>query len=120
MRADRNDLRDFRLLQRFQILFGELLEHQIVAQPPRRIAGASFLFQHAERGSQMLHHARERRNNLAALRIVRAHAAEPQAIFLRAVEDREIAASEMNLSRSVALKPSALPLRSSARNSLVP
>ena len=76
--------------KRFQILFGELLEHQVVAQAARRIAGATFLCQDAEGGSQMIHHAREGSDDLAAARIVRAHAAEPQAIFLRAVEDRKL------------------------------
>ena len=38
----------------------------------------------------MPHHAREGGDDLAALRIVGAHAAEPQAIFLGAVEDRQL------------------------------
>ena len=93
---------------------------QIVAQPPRRIAGAVLFLQHAERGSEMLH-ARdaERGDDFAALRIVGAHAAEPQAVLLRAVEDREL----LLLDELVALaceKPSALPLRSRLRNSFVP
>ena len=90
MRANGNDLLGFTLFQRFQILFGELLKHQIVAQAPRRIAGAFLFLQNAERGSQMPHHAREGGDNLAALRIVSAHAAQPQAVFLGAVEDREL------------------------------
>ena len=90
MRADGDDLGDLRLRQGFQILFGELLEHQIVAQAARRIAGAFLFLEDAESGSQVRHHARKRSDDLAALRIVGAHAAEPQAVFLSAVEDREL------------------------------
>jgi hypothetical protein len=35
-------------------------------------------------------HARQRQHDFAALRIVRAHAAQPEAIFLRAVVNRQL------------------------------
>jgi hypothetical protein len=38
----------------------------------------------------MLHHPRKTRDDLATLRIVRAHAAQPQTVFLRAVENRKL------------------------------
>src|SRR6266853_6130270 len=38
----------------------------------------------------MVHHARKRSDDFAALRIVGSHAAQPQAIFLRAVENRKL------------------------------
>ena len=70
--------------------FGQLLKHQIVAQPPRRIARALLFFQHAEAWFPDAASPRERRDDFAALRIVSAHAAQPQAVFLRAVEDGEL------------------------------
>ncbi len=77
-------------LQVFKVPFGELTESEIVAEAAGGVAGAALLAQHAEAGSQMAHHLREGGYDLAALRIVAAHAAEPQAIFLRAVEDGEL------------------------------
>ena len=43
----------FGLRQRFEIGFGQLLEEQIVAQPPHRVAGAFLLAQHAEGRAQV-------------------------------------------------------------------
>ena len=44
----------FGLLQRFQILFRKLLEHEIIAQTARRIAGAFFFLEDAEGGAQVV------------------------------------------------------------------
>jgi hypothetical protein len=90
MRADGNDLRGLALLECLQISFGELLEHQIVAQPTSRIACAFLFLQDAERGAEMLHHAGEGGDDLAALRIVSAHAAQPETVLLGAVENRKL------------------------------
>ena len=60
VRTDRDDLLDLRLLERGQILLGELTEDKIVAKAPHRIAGAAFFLQNAEGGSEMFHHGGER------------------------------------------------------------
>src|SRR5262249_10163483 len=54
------------------------------------IAGALLFAQHAVRRAEMLHHTREARDDLAALRIVGTHATQPQTVFLRAIEDRKL------------------------------
>ena len=82
-------LPDFGRLQRFDVGFGHLLHGQVVAQAPGRIARAFFLAQHAERDAGVAQHARQRQHDLAPLRIVSAHAAQPEAIFLRAVVNRQ-------------------------------
>ena len=65
-------------------------------------------------------HARQRQNNLAALRIVRAHAAQPEAILLRAVVNRKRVLLDEFLPLAGWRSPSELPLRSRFRKSLVP
>src|ERR1700730_1293133 len=90
VRADRNDLASLGLLERIQVLFRHLLKQEIVAQPPRRVASTTLLPQDTIRGPQVIHHPRKGSDDLAAARIVRAHAAEPQAILLRSIEDREL------------------------------
>src|SRR5882724_6571433 len=87
MRADGDDFLNLVLPQSLQIVFGELAESEIVAQAARWIARALFFAQDAKGDVQVSHHLRERGHDLAAPRVVRAHAAEPQAIFLAAVED---------------------------------
>src|ERR1019366_427992 len=72
--------------QCFDVSFGHLRRRQIVAQPARRIAGALFVAQHAKGNACMAQHARQRQNDLPPSWIVRAHAAQPEAVFLRAVE----------------------------------
>ena len=71
------------------ILFGQRGEEQIVAEPPRRIAVALFFAQHAEGDPEMTQHLHQRQHGFAARRIVSAHAAQPEAIFLGAVVDRQ-------------------------------
>src|SRR5690348_2502761 len=87
MRADGDDLSHFGLIQGFEILFGELLEHQVIAQAAGRIASAFFFFENAEGSSEVRHYARKRRDDFAALRIIGTHAAQPQTVFLSTVED---------------------------------
>src|SRR5579883_505978 len=87
--TNRNDLLHVGRFQRLQILLGELLEDQIVTEPPRRIARAPLFSQHPERRSQVPHHSGERSDDLPALWIVAAHASQPQTVFLGSVEDRE-------------------------------
>ena len=87
MRADRNDFLDLVLRQCFQVGFGQLLKEQIVAEAPHRIARTLFLAQHAE-GAPRCRITRTSASTISRpRRIVRAHAAEPQAVLLRAVED---------------------------------
>src|SRR5512146_3540452 len=74
MRADRDDFAYLASLQGIEVRFGELLEHQIVAQPPGRIACTLLFLQNAEGGFQVPHHLGEGGDDLAALRIVSAHA----------------------------------------------
>src|SRR6185437_9381628 len=88
--ADRDDLFHFVLAQRFQIAFGKFPERKVVAQPPGRIAGTFLFAQHAETGSEVPHHLRERRDDLPSARIERTHAPEPEAVFLAAIEERQI------------------------------
>ena len=93
VRADGDDLLDLVLRQGFEIGFGQLLEEQIVAQAADGVAGAFFLAQDAVACAEVVHHAGEVGDDLAAFGVVAAHAAEPQAILLRAVEDGEFCAS---------------------------
>src|SRR5947209_617706 len=90
MRADRHHFADLGRAERLDILLGDLGERQIVTEPPRRIAGAFFLPEDAEGDARMPQDARQRQNDVAALRVIRAHAAEPQAILLRSVVDGEL------------------------------
>ena len=78
------------LRQSFKIRFGQLLEEQIVAEAAHGIAGALFLAQNAVAGAEVVHDAGEVGDDFAALGVVAAHAAEPEAIFLCAVEDGEL------------------------------
>ena len=87
VRADRYDLLHAILRERFKVSFSQLLEEQVVAQPPHRVASAALLAHHAEARAEVSHYAHQGHHNLAPARIVRAHAAEPQAIFLRPVEE---------------------------------
>jgi len=75
--------------QRFDIGLGELRDGQVVAQAAGRVAGAFLLAQHAERHARVAQNARQGQHRLAALRVVCAHAAEPQAVGLRAVVNRQ-------------------------------
>ena len=59
----------------FEIGFGQLLEEEIVAEAADRVAGAFFLAQHAVAGAEIVHHAGEGGDDLAALGVVAAHAA---------------------------------------------
>ena len=61
----------------FEIGFCQLLEEEIVAEAANRVAGALLLAQHAEACAQIVHHAREVGDNLAAFGVVAAHAAQP-------------------------------------------
>ena len=87
MRADRHDLFYFILGQGFEVGFGELLEEQVVAETANRIAGAFLFAQDAEAGAEVAHDACKVGDDLAALGIVAAHAAEPKAVFLGSIED---------------------------------
>ena len=93
MGADGDDFLDFVLREGFEIGFGELLEDEIVAEAADGVAGAFLLAQHAEAGAEIVHHAGKVGDDFAAFGIVSAHAAQPQAIFLRTVEDGELPAS---------------------------
>src|SRR5579883_289349 len=90
MRANRDHPGGLGRLQRFDVLFGHLREREVVAEAARGVAGAALLAQHAEGDAGVTQHARERKHNLAALRIVCPHAAEPEAVFLRAVVKRQL------------------------------
>src|SRR5580698_1448313 len=90
MRADRNDLLYIAPAQCVQIRLGKLSESQVVAQPPRRIARALLLAQHSESDVQSSKHPHQGRDDFPAPRIVPAHAAEPQAILLRTIEDGKL------------------------------
>src|SRR5215472_3131571 len=87
MRADGDDLLDLVLLECFEIIFGELAECQIVAEPAGRVACTLLFSENAEAGIQAAHHGGERCDNLPALRVVSAHASQPQTILLAAVKD---------------------------------
>ena len=69
--------------------FGQVLEDEVVAQAAGGVAGAFFLPQHAEGGAEVVHDAGEVGDDLAAVGVVAAHAAEPEAVLLGAVEDGE-------------------------------
>ena len=84
-----DDLLHLVLREGFEVRLGELLEEQVVAEAADGIAGAFLLAQDAVAGAEVVHDAGEVGDDLAALGIVSAHAAEPEAIFLGAVEDGE-------------------------------
>src|SRR5579872_1204847 len=90
MRANRHNALHVTLLQSLKIIFSELTEHKIVTEPARGISGTVLLPQHAETGAQIPHYPAECRDDLAAPRIVRAHAAKPQAVFLCSIVDRQL------------------------------
>src|SRR4051794_12950301 len=82
MRADGDDSLHAILAKGLDIRFRQLAEDEIVAETARGIASAALFLQDAEARSQMLHQAREGDHDLAAMRIVCAHATKPQAVFL--------------------------------------
>ena len=118
--ADGDDLLDLLRGEGLQAGFGERLEDEVVAEAAGGVAGAFLFFEDAEGGAEVVHDAGEVGDDLAAVGIVAAHAAEPEAVLLRAVEDGEAWLRAMNLSRSEVGRPRALPVFSSARKSLVP
>ena len=87
VRADGNDLLDLVLGEVFEVFFGELLEEQVVAESAHWIASAFLFAEDAEACAEVAHDAGEVGDDLAALWIVAAHAAEPEAVFLGSVED---------------------------------
>src|SRR5579863_673343 len=89
MRADGNHLADPLGPQHFNIGLGSLCEGQVVAQPPGRIAGAFLFLEDSETDAKMTQHRDQREYDFAPLRVVSAHAAEPEAVFLRAVVNRQ-------------------------------
>ena len=91
--ADGDDLFYFVLREGFEVGFGELLEEEIVAEAADGIAGALLFAEDAVAGAEVVHDAGEVGDDFAAFGIVAAHAAEPEAIFLSAVEDGEVPAS---------------------------
>src|SRR5262245_19360325 len=97
MRTYREHLFDIALPESFNIRLGELREEQIVAETPRRIAIAALLAKRAECYAEMPQHGYERKDDLTSLWIVSAHAAQPQAILLRAVVDRKLALLQESL-----------------------
>jgi hypothetical protein len=90
VRADGDDLLDLLRLHRFEVGLGELLEDEIVAQAAGRVAGAFLFAQHAVAGAEVAHDFDEAADDLAAFGVVAAHAAEPEAVFLGAVEDGQL------------------------------
>ena len=89
VRADGDDLFDLRLFEGGKTLLGEGAEDQIVAEAAGGVASTLFLFHHTERCSKVLHDAGKVGYDLAALGVKAAHAAQPEAVLLRAVEDGE-------------------------------
>src|SRR5258707_640350 len=80
--ADGDDLLDLLCLHGFEVVFGELLKDEVVAETAGGVAGA-FLFAHdAVAGAEVAHHLYEAADDLAAFGVVAAHAAEPEAVFL--------------------------------------
>ncbi len=88
--ADGDDLFDFVLGEGFEVGFGELLEEEVVAEAADGVAGAFFLAQDAVACAEVVHDAGEVGDDLAALGVVSAHAAEPQAILLGPVEEGQL------------------------------
>src|ERR1017187_9011378 len=87
MWADGDDLLDLVLRHVFEVTLGQLLEDQVVAQAAGAVAGAFFLAKDAVTDAEVIQNAREVGHDLAALRIVGAHASQPQAVLLRPVKD---------------------------------
>ena len=90
VRADGDDLLDLLRLHRFEVGLGELLEDEIVAEAAGRVASAFLFAQHAVAGAEVAHDLDEAADDLAAFGVVAAHAAEPEAVFLGAVEDGQL------------------------------
>ena len=90
MRADGDDLFHLVLRERFEIGFGELLEDEIVAQAADGIAGAFLLAQDAKAGAEIVITRAKSAMISRPFGSYAAHAAKPQAILLRAVEDGEL------------------------------
>ena len=87
--ADGDDLFDFVLREAFEVGLGELPEEQIVAEATDGIAGAFFFAENPVACAEVVHDAGEVGYDFSAFGIVAAHTAEPEAIFLAAVEDGE-------------------------------
>ena len=73
--TDGDDPLDFVLRQVLEVLFGQRLEYEIVAEASDGVAGAFLFFEHAEAGAEIIHHLRKRGDDLAAFGVVAAHAA---------------------------------------------
>jgi len=117
--ADGNQAGRFGGADGLDIGLGQPRNRQVVAQPARRIAGAFLFAQHAKTDAGVAEQARQRQYDLTSLGIVGAHAAQPQAVFLGAVEQGQGVFS-MNFWRSEGANPRALPWRSRLWNSLPP
>src|SRR6516162_1706326 len=89
MRANGNQPLHPRVAQSFQVGLGHLRHGEVVAQAAGGIAGAFFLAQHTEADAEVAQHAHECQHDFAALRIIGAHAAQPQAVFLGGVVERQ-------------------------------
>ena len=87
--ADGDDLLDLLRGEGGEAGFGERLEDEVVAEAAGGVAGAFLLAQDAEGGAEVGHDAGEVGDDLAGVGVVAAHAAEPEAVLLGAVEDGE-------------------------------
>src|SRR6185312_2332085 len=77
VRTNGDDLFYAGLAESFEVGFGQLPEHEIVAQAPGGIAGTLFFFEHAVRSSQVTHDGGKGRDDFPSARIVGSHASEP-------------------------------------------
>ena len=68
---------------------GFVMKDEIVAKSPRRVSSALLFLQYAKACVKKLHYTSEIRNDLPAFGVVSSHAAEPETVFLRSIEDRE-------------------------------
>ncbi len=88
--ADGDDLLDLLRGEGGEAGFGEGLEGEVVAEPAGWVAGTSLFLEDAEGGAEVGHDAGEVGDDLAAVGIVGAHAAEPKAVLLGAIEDGQV------------------------------
>lgn len=79
----------FRLFESLNVLFGEGLEEQVVAEAAGGVARAALLFQDAEGDFVVAEHLYQGRDDFAALGVVATHATHPEGVFLGAVEEGE-------------------------------